>query len=570
MVRALPGELASTPPLNWVDRKNIFGGQFRPFSLPAAQIQLIFFRVQKKGLSPPLGRGRPNFQRTLEQPPLGLNSIMEALRPMDSDHRNQVSDQSKNFVMNTADASGFGGVITESQSVCSPLKRKPMEIDKADCSDHGNNELKAGLECVQTSLRTALHEVNIMKHADVVGAVQLTGVLEGILRTVKTLLRDSKSVRSTVQYHKKPKGMDTLEMRDAATDTILTPRWWDSDDMVNSKSKVIRSVKGPKPNAAGVTLTDVENDLVMEADAENWSKVVRRGKRNSKDVSSGLLVRGTGRADFPSLPSEKTVIKSRSKNNAAVLIKVKNGSTYEETLQKIKSSGVNPDSLGASVKGMRRTRSGDLLVDLGRSAKSRDAAEPLRKALIEKLGDSVGPVTKLGSPLVMELIDLDAVTTRDEVLVAVSNALMEGLDKDDQVVIEACKDVNVLSMWKVKNGHQIATVNVPRRLMTRSIDHVVVGWIRCRFRPRRPEVSRCHRCHGFGHMSYSCTGPNLTDECRRCGLKGHYEKECQAGPDKCVACDRAGHPPVPHRPGSGGCMARWQASSRSTSKPING
>lgn len=57
----------------------------------------------------------------------------------------------------------------------------------------------------------------------------------------------------------------------------------------------------------------------------------------------------------------------------------------------------------------------------------------------------------------------------------------------------------------------------------------------------------------------NCEGPDLEGTCRRCGVKGDLEKSCDAGHDRCVACERAGFSRSSHRTGSAGCAARRAA-----------
>jgi len=48
-------------------------------------------------------------------------------------------------------------------------------------------------------------------------------------------------------------------------------------------------------------------------------------------------------------------------------------------------SDVNPDDYRATINGIRKTRGGDVVVDLDRSLKSREAAAPFLKDLIDKV-----------------------------------------------------------------------------------------------------------------------------------------------------------------------------------------
>jgi len=61
--------------------------------------------------------------------------------------------------------------------------------------------------------------------------------------------------------------------------------------------------------------------------------------------------------------SQKKVIRLPRPKAPAVLVKVASGSSYEDTVRSVRSSGIDPDSIGASVTAMRKTRAGDLLIE---------------------------------------------------------------------------------------------------------------------------------------------------------------------------------------------------------------
>ncbi|XP_060881822.1 uncharacterized protein LOC132953349 [Metopolophium dirhodum] len=120
--------------------------------------------------------------------------------------------------------------------------------------------------------------------------------------------------------------------------------------------------------------------------------------------------------------------------------------------------------------------------------------------------------------------------------------------------------IKITGLWATRDSRQMATTTVPIDI-SRSLTSIRVGWTQCRVRPRRPEPPRCYRCHGFGHSTRQCTGPNLTTACRRCGLPGHIQATCTETEDHCVACDRIKSARVPHKPGSGACAVRRKAIS---------
>ncbi|CAI6375064.1 unnamed protein product [Macrosiphum euphorbiae] len=72
----------------------------------------------------------------------------------------------------------------------------------------------------------------------------------------------------------------------------------------------------------------------------------------------------------PSLPTPKpTPRKLPPLRSAALIVKVPAGATYEDTVRSLQQSGVNPDDYGATINGIRKTRGGDVMVDLGKSIK---------------------------------------------------------------------------------------------------------------------------------------------------------------------------------------------------------
>ncbi|XP_029341009.1 uncharacterized protein LOC115033120 [Acyrthosiphon pisum] len=214
---------------------------------------------------------------------------------------------------------------------------------------------------------------------------------------------------------------------------------------------------------------------------------------------------------------------------------------------------------------MRKTKAGDIVVDLGKSRKSREAAVPLKKALTEKLAGAIVTVAASGTLVDMEVIDLEPTSTAEGVLAALKRAFL-ALSKSDKQIESAVNDIKVTSMWRLKNRQQVAKVSVPRRAKPTEVNRVRVGWTSCRLRIRHPEATRCFKCHGFGHSQGSCSGPDLKDSCRRCGSKDHKERDCSET-TKCVACDRVGYKSGPHRPGMAACKARcaaesWRSSNR--------
>jgi hypothetical protein len=242
---------------------------------------------------------------------------------------------------------------------------------------------------------------------------------------------------------------------------------------------------------------------------------------------------------------------------AAVLIKVGEGRTYADTLRQVRGTQIDFEGLGTHVTSMRKTLKGDLLVELTKGAKATAATAAIRDKLAESIEGST--VTRLRHTAEIEITDLDEVTTKEEVLAAIIKSA-----PDDQPL--SADDVKITGLWATRDSRQMATATVPISVSQR-LTSVRVGWTQSRVRPRRPEPAKCYRCHGFGHGTRQCTGPDLSHACRRCGLTGHTQATCGEA-DHCVACDRMKAPRVPHKPGSGACAARRKAISE-LNAPIN-
>ncbi|XP_060868642.1 uncharacterized protein LOC132943632 [Metopolophium dirhodum] len=249
------------------------------------------------------------------------------------------------------------------------------------------------------------------------------------------------------------------------------------------------------------------------------------------------------------IPPRTQTARKTVQRSAAVLVKVPEGRTYADTLRAVRQTDIDFEGMGTHVTSMRKTRNEDLLVELTKGAKATAATSIIRDKLAENMSGSV--VTRLRHTAEVEITDLDEVATKEEVLAAIQKAILG----DD---LPSGEEIKITGLWATRDSRQMATATVPIAI-SRSLTSIRVGWTQCRVRPRRPEPAKCYRCHGYGHGTRQCTGPDLSHACRRCGQNGHTEAICTEGADMCVACDRIKSPRVPHKPGSGACAARRAA-----------
>lgn len=437
------------------------------------------------------------------------------------------------------------------------VKRKGVPSSPPLLVEDNESRIEAGLAYIRSTLKSAMTEVRTGGARS--GSDGLIKSLENIYDTVSQMLTKkgklksslypvSKKVRSGVEVSPASRGIGRPEMVDVGTDTLLTPYWWESEqecrEEESSGCRAREAVTSEPQASAAHTCPRAES--AMETNPEGWQ--VADHSRKTRKPPGGIVVH------HPVPPKTRTNQRTKP---PAVLVKVAAGSSYADTVRAVRqNSDLNLAEMGAQVTGMRRTRDGHLLVELAKGAGSVEAAHKLSSAIATRLGEVVGAVSHLGQYVVVEIVDLDAVATEGEVLAALRTAIPGA--EDDQAAIYDRQAVQVTGLWSTRAGQQIATARMTRASAS-AVTRIPVGWTMCRVRPRRPDPEKCFRCHGFGHRSSKCSGPDLSLNCRRCGEPGHEQKQCEADKDRCVACERAGFVRFTHEPGSGACKARREA-----------
>ncbi|VVC27878.1 Hypothetical protein CINCED_3A016034 [Cinara cedri] len=110
---------------------------------------------------------------------------------------------------------------------------------------------------------------------------------------------------------------------------------------------------------------------------------------------------------------------------------------YANTVRVARKS-CNSFELNTKVMAMRRTRANDLLIVA--------TADKLRGILVDRLGSQTGAVSKLVPTILLEVLDLDAVTTSEEVIEAICAAVPE--DDGDLDVATNKASVTVTSICR--------------------------------------------------------------------------------------------------------------------------
>ncbi|XP_052737804.1 uncharacterized protein LOC128198121 [Bicyclus anynana] len=175
---------------------------------------------------------------------------------------------------------------------------------------------------------------------------------------------------------------------------------------------------------------------------------------------------------------------------------------------------------------IRRTATGDLLIILAKE--NTDRGHSLQKTINDILGDDATVISK-GSQEVIEIRDLDEMTTKEEILEAIQKAIGDA----DEVTLDAIK-----SLRKAYGGTQTAMVTLATSITRKVLgdnDKIRIGWVNCRLRiVERP--TKCYRCWHYGHLATNCKSKvDRSNTCSKCGELGHKFAACKNEP-RCTLC----------------------------------
>ncbi|XP_046681479.1 uncharacterized protein LOC124368248 [Homalodisca vitripennis] len=283
----------------------------------------------------------------------------------------------------------------------------------------------------------------------------------------------------------------------------------------------------------------------------NWerrlSKKERRQLKRAEAASKKTPAKGKKKVQV-SEPVKETPSKTSRKPSRprlkkprpeAILIKPLGGRSFADVLGQIKTQA-KPEETETTIKSIRRTQNGDVLLELGKSRDKDGFAASLKAALGDK-----GSIRTLQPRCSVEIRDLDALSTEDEVIKALKKALPE-----------LPGEAGGLKVWLTKPNRSqqrmaIAELGEKHANKLLSLQHLRFGWVSCRLK-QRVIVQRCYRCLAFGHSSRTCRGPDRSFNCLRCGDQGHKKKDCTSSLS-CFLCKETGSAgnALGHLPGSG-------------------
>ncbi|OXU22724.1 hypothetical protein TSAR_016335 [Trichomalopsis sarcophagae] len=160
---------------------------------------------------------------------------------------------------------------------------------------------------------------------------------------------------------------------------------------------------------------------------------------------------------------------NKNKRPEWILVKVEQNATYTEVMGKIRKD-VNPDTTGRKVLGVKQTRSGDILLKLGRGSNMTVFTAEVGNAVL-----GLGQVKKEKRKATLEKRDMDSEATEEEVRAAIGGAFR----KPDNV-----RRVTLLK--PNTRGLRMATVILSEKE-----------------RPRN-RSTLCYKCEGDDHRMAQC------------------------------------------------------------------
>jgi len=335
------------------------------------------------------------------------------------------------------------------------------------------------------------------------------------------------------------------------------------EERIRKVEEKIRNIEAEKRRTE-----DIRGDKDAETREFAWSQVIGRRERTrlekrkeSKERREGAnnAENGEGvrrreeedgapivqtRREWGSSREEKLKeLKRRTPKKAGVLLEIKEGSDkrYEEILDRCEQR-IDLDKVGIPPVGVRRTRGGGVLLEIGGS-RPEEGAQRLARLVRETVGTEEEDI-EVRCPLRRLRVRLNGLP----VGAAASNIARVIATVGDGNE----KSVRIGPVRVSKFGLGFAWADMPARMAIRLLEaeHLRMGWARVGVTIEAEERGppKCYRCLARGHLRRWC--PSEIDRgrcCLGCGEEGHRVGQCN-GPARCPICGERGLR-ADHRPG---------------------
>lgn len=270
----------------------------------------------------------------------------------------------------------------------------------------------------------------------------------------------------------------------------------------------------------------------IESEAGEWTEVMSRSRYLPKTVGKNSIAKETQ-------AETRRDKKRRRIKPEAIIIKPGEGNSYAEVLKVVRKN-VKPSELGVNIKGIRETKAGHVLLEIGAIQENRLKFE---EAIQKVVGDKAHVRTSIPKSWI-DIKDLDATVEEQEV-------------EDALKKFFGSTNIEIEKMYITKRnkwGSKMAICQLDEQLAIKLEEkgHITVGWVNCRVKRKACPV-RCFRCLGYGHQKTECTSVDRSEDCWKCGSKGHKAGACTSQP-LCYLCqEKSEQLGTDHVPGSYKC-----------------
>ncbi|KAK9297128.1 hypothetical protein QLX08_009063 [Tetragonisca angustula] len=257
---------------------------------------------------------------------------------------------------------------------------------------------------------------------------------------------------------------------------------------------------------------------------------------------------------FPEFMTKTERMKKINRSGAIVIIPIGRevkGTDFKDTCRMVLSKA--KDKLNCTTK-IRKTQDGYLLIELKKDTNVIKTATEIQTIV----GDDF-KVKPLVDKIFIEIRDLDPIISKEKI----KSILMRILHTKQE------ENVMVRQLSTAWRGTQRAIIELTvnefkklQRIKKFKIDMIHTTWREV------PMVTRCYKCHHFGHIANKCKMTfDAIECCRRCGKVDHQIKSCRSRPC-CAICRDEGKKgeDLKHVAGSIRCPAYRRLTNEASQK----
>ncbi|XP_076301825.1 uncharacterized protein LOC143219915 [Lasioglossum baleicum] len=249
----------------------------------------------------------------------------------------------------------------------------------------------------------------------------------------------------------------------------------------------------------------------LDADSESEWKLVDGEKRKKEKREEKETMKKKQEEERFKKREEEMRRKSRkappTPKTEAIVVKATKERTFADLFKQLKNEA--PDKVGG-IQMVRRSRGGDLIIELEKNTNSLDMEQTVRATLGKEF-----KVRKLAPKVALEIKELDPTMEKEEIRRAIAKSIDIGEMAESEIEVRALR----IGYGGTKSAIIAVPVETAKKLNEEG--KIKIGFTNCRI-TKALNIIRCYRCHALGHMSYGCKAElNGNELCRGCGIEGH-------------------------------------------------